>query len=121
MFDANDDTKGSYRRIEREVAETGRISLRSGGSVVPTLRLTRPLVREDGVFVSDRKVVKLYRLLRTHAWITHGGAVERSDLPGTLEDHGAVRGRRRGRGSLFRPQAARPQCSEPYASESRSR
>ena len=37
-------------------------------------------MREDGVFVSDRKVVKLYRLLRTHAWITHGGAVERSDL-----------------------------------------
>ena len=29
---------------------------------------------------ADRKVVKLYRLLRTHAWITHGGAVERSDL-----------------------------------------
>jgi MoxR-like ATPase len=43
-------------------------------------RVLKTLVREDGVFVSDRKVVKLYRLLRTHAWITHGGAVERSDL-----------------------------------------
>jgi MoxR-like ATPase len=43
-------------------------------------RVIKTLVREDGVFVSDRKVVKLYRLLRTHAWITHGGAVERSDL-----------------------------------------
>lgn len=30
--------------------------------------------------MSDRKVVKLYRLLRTHAWVVHGGAVERSDL-----------------------------------------
>jgi len=43
-------------------------------------RVLKTLVREDGVFVSDRKVVKLYRLLRTHAWIVHGGAVERSDL-----------------------------------------
>jgi MoxR-like ATPase len=43
-------------------------------------RVLKTLVREDGVFVSDRKVVKLYRLLRTHAWIVHGGAIERSDL-----------------------------------------
>ncbi|NUP06341.1 MAG: AAA domain-containing protein [Polyangiaceae bacterium] len=43
-------------------------------------RLVRTLVREDDVFVSDRKVVKLYRLIRTHAWLTHGGAVEKSDL-----------------------------------------
>jgi MoxR-like ATPase len=43
-------------------------------------RVLKTLVREDGVFVSDRKVVKLYRLLRTHAWIIHGGAIERSDL-----------------------------------------
>jgi MoxR-like ATPase len=43
-------------------------------------RLIRTLVREDGVFVSDRKVVKLYRLLRTRAWVMHGGAVEREDL-----------------------------------------
>jgi MoxR-like ATPase len=43
-------------------------------------RVLKTLVREDGVFVSDRKVVKLYRLLRTHAWVKHGGAVEREDL-----------------------------------------
>jgi MoxR-like ATPase len=43
-------------------------------------RVVKTLVREDGVFVSDRKIVKLYRLLRTHAWIVHGGAVERADL-----------------------------------------
>ncbi|MGE0870835.1 MAG: AAA family ATPase [Kofleriaceae bacterium] len=43
-------------------------------------RVIKTLVREDGVFVSDRKVVKLYRLLRINAWIVHGGAVERSDL-----------------------------------------
>ncbi len=43
-------------------------------------RVIKTLVREDDVFVSDRKVVKLYRLLRTRAWILHGGAVEREDL-----------------------------------------
>lgn len=43
-------------------------------------RVIRTLVREDEVFVSDRKLIKLYRLLRTRAWIMHGGAVEREDL-----------------------------------------
>jgi MoxR-like ATPase len=43
-------------------------------------RVVKTLVREDGVFVSDRKIVKLYRLLRTHAWIVHGGTVDRADL-----------------------------------------
>lgn len=43
-------------------------------------RVLKTLTREDEVFVSDRKVVKLYRLLRTRAWVLHGGAVEREDL-----------------------------------------
>jgi MoxR-like ATPase len=43
-------------------------------------RVIKTLVREDGVFVSDRKVIKLYRLLRTRAWIVRGGVVEREDL-----------------------------------------
>ena len=43
-------------------------------------RLLKTLAREDGVFVSDRKVVKLYKLLRTRAWLLHGGKVERGDL-----------------------------------------
>ncbi|MFO7565537.1 MAG: AAA family ATPase [Enhygromyxa sp.] len=43
-------------------------------------RLLKTLAREDGVFVSDRKVVKLYKLLRTRAWLLHGGKVEREDL-----------------------------------------
>ena len=32
------------------------------------------------MFISYRKIVKLYRLLRTRAWVIHGGAVEREDL-----------------------------------------
>jgi MoxR-like ATPase len=43
-------------------------------------RVLKTLVREDNVFVSDRKIIKLYRLLRTRAWILHGGAIERQDL-----------------------------------------
>jgi MoxR-like ATPase len=43
-------------------------------------RLLKTLVREDNIFVSDRKVIKLYRLLRARAWVMHGGAVERQDL-----------------------------------------
>ena len=43
-------------------------------------RLIKTLVREDEVFISDRKIIKLYRLIRTRAWIVHGGAVEREDL-----------------------------------------
>ena len=43
-------------------------------------RVIRTVVREDEVFISDRKLIKLYRLLRTRAWLFHGGAVEREDL-----------------------------------------
>ena len=43
-------------------------------------RLLTTLAREAGVFVSDRKVVTLYKLLRTRAWLIHGGRVEREDL-----------------------------------------
>lgn len=43
-------------------------------------RIVKTLVREDGVFVSDRKLVKLYKLLRVRAWLMAGGVVRRDDL-----------------------------------------
>lgn len=43
-------------------------------------RLIKTLVREDKIFVSDRKLVKLYKLLRVRAWLFSGGAVGRDDL-----------------------------------------
>jgi MoxR-like ATPase len=43
-------------------------------------RVVRTMVRENNVFISDRKLIRLYRLLRTRAWILHGGSVEREDL-----------------------------------------
>lgn len=43
-------------------------------------RLAKTLVREDRIFISDRKLVKLYKLLRTRAWLFSGGTVTREDL-----------------------------------------
>jgi MoxR-like ATPase len=43
-------------------------------------RVVRTLESEDKVFVSDRKLVKLYRLIRTRAFLLHGGAVDTPDL-----------------------------------------
>jgi MoxR-like ATPase len=43
-------------------------------------RLVKTLVREDRVFISDRKLVKLYKLFRVRAWLFTGGTVSRDDL-----------------------------------------
>ncbi len=43
-------------------------------------RLVKTLVREDKIFISDRKLVKLYKLFRVRSWIFTGGAVTRDDL-----------------------------------------
>jgi MoxR-like ATPase len=43
-------------------------------------RLVKTLVREDKLFVSDRKLVKLYKLLRVRAWLFSGGTISRDDL-----------------------------------------
>ena len=43
-------------------------------------RLVKTLVREDRIFISDRKLVKLYKLLRVRAWLFSGGTVGRDDL-----------------------------------------
>lgn len=43
-------------------------------------RVVKTLVREDRIFISDRKLVKLYKLLRIRAWLFRGGTVGREDL-----------------------------------------
>lgn len=43
-------------------------------------RLVKTLVREDRIFVSDRKLVKLYKLFRVRSWLHSGGTVTRDDL-----------------------------------------
>ena len=43
-------------------------------------RILKTLEKEDNVEVSDRKVVKLYKLLRARAFLFHGGVIQPSDL-----------------------------------------
>ena len=43
-------------------------------------RIVKTLTREDRIVVSDRKLVKLYKLLRARAWLLSGGVVGRDDL-----------------------------------------
>lgn len=43
-------------------------------------RLVKTLMREDRIFVSDRKLVKLYKLFRVRSWLFSGGTVTRDDL-----------------------------------------
>ncbi len=43
-------------------------------------RLVKTLQSGDKVFISDRKLVKLYKLFRIRAWLFTGGTVTRDDL-----------------------------------------
>jgi MoxR-like ATPase len=43
-------------------------------------RLVKTLTREDRIFISDRKLVKLYKLFLVRAWLFTGGTVTRDDL-----------------------------------------
>lgn len=43
-------------------------------------RILKTLAKEDRLEISDRKIVKLYKLLRTRALLFHGGVVTRDDL-----------------------------------------
>src|SRR5262249_50922612 len=43
-------------------------------------RLVKTLMREDRIFISDRKLVKLYKLFRVRSWLFSGGTVSRGDL-----------------------------------------
>jgi MoxR-like ATPase len=43
-------------------------------------RLVKVLVREDKIFISDRKLVKLYKMFRVRSWLLTGGTVTRDDL-----------------------------------------
>lgn len=60
-------------------------------------RVLRTLEKEDGIEISDRKVIKLYRLIRARAFLFHGGTVQREDLsllryiPERLQDFQPIR------------------------------
>jgi MoxR-like ATPase len=43
-------------------------------------RLIKTVAREDRIFISDRKLVKLYKLFRVRAWLLSGGTITRDEL-----------------------------------------
>ncbi len=43
-------------------------------------RILKTLEKEDRIEISDRKVIKLYKLIRTRAFLIHGGVVTKEDL-----------------------------------------
>jgi MoxR-like ATPase len=43
-------------------------------------RVVKTLVHDHKIFISDRKLVKLYKLFRFRAWLLSGGTVSRDDL-----------------------------------------
>jgi MoxR-like ATPase len=44
------------------------------------VRILKTLEKEFRYEISDRKVIKLYKLIRTRAFLMHGGVVDKSDL-----------------------------------------
>ena len=60
-------------------------------------RMIKTLQREDKIEISDRKVIKLYKLIRARAFLFHGGVVTKDDLvmlryiPDRLQDFTPVR------------------------------
>ena len=43
-------------------------------------RICITLEKEEGVVLSDRKIIKLYKMIIAHAFIFHGGPVSKEDL-----------------------------------------
>ncbi len=43
-------------------------------------RILRTLIKEDKLEITDRKVIKLYKLIRCRAFLFHGGEVRKEDL-----------------------------------------
>jgi MoxR-like ATPase len=60
-------------------------------------RIISALQREEALEISDRKVIKLYKLIRTRAFLFHGGVVTKDDLcllrylPDRVQDFAPIR------------------------------
>jgi MoxR-like ATPase len=71
---------GQKQRVNRNEEHNDRQLFFPGEVFREFQRLVKTLVREDRIFVSDRKLVKLYKLFRVRAWLLSGGTVTRDDL-----------------------------------------
>lgn len=80
-----DDYRKAKRWLDLQFALEGEDPARREASFPATAfaelrRIVRALETEDRVLVSDRKLVKIYKLIRTRAFLFHGGAVDTPDL-----------------------------------------
>ena len=71
---------GQRQRTGRHEEQTDRQTFFPAEVFREFQRLVKTLVREDRIFISDRKLVKLYKLFRTRSWLFSGGTVTRDDL-----------------------------------------
>src|SRR5437667_670177 len=71
---------GQKQRVGRNEEQTDRQLFFPADVFREFQRLVKTLVREDRIFISDRKLVKLYKLFRVRAWLFSGGTVTRDDL-----------------------------------------
>jgi MoxR-like ATPase len=69
-----------FGRVGRTAAENDRATFFPGEVFREFQRLVKTLVREDRIFISDRKLVKLYKLFRVRAWLFGGGTVSMDEL-----------------------------------------
>jgi MoxR-like ATPase len=79
------DYQKAKRWLDLQFALEGDDPARRAAAFPPTVfaelrRIVRALETEDRVLVSDRKLVKIYKLIRTRAFLFHGGAVDTPDL-----------------------------------------
>jgi MoxR-like ATPase len=80
-----EDYQKAKRWLDLQFAIEGEHPQRRDAAFPPTAfaelrRIVRALETEDRVLVSDRKLVKIYKLIRTRAFLFHGGAVDTPDL-----------------------------------------
>jgi MoxR-like ATPase len=68
-------------QFSREADDSSRRDLAFPPTAFAELRrIVRTLETEDRVLISDRKLIKIYKLVRTRAFLLHGGAVDTPDL-----------------------------------------
>src|SRR5438552_14149924 len=71
---------GQKQRVGRDEEQNDRALFFPADVFREFQRLVKTLVREDRIFISDRKLVKLHKLFRVRAWLLSGGTVTRDDL-----------------------------------------
>jgi MoxR-like ATPase len=71
---------GQKQRVGRDDERNDRQSFFPPDVFKEFQRLVKTIAREDRIGISDRKLVKLYKLFRVRSWLFTGGTITRDDL-----------------------------------------